>query len=149
MLSILERGYAITELSLTIRVDPRPFVTLSSSDISGDSPVIRLSTPTGRLPSADGGKMQNKPKKIRLERPWDLSSFWVRPLAAPPAALPHPLSRARTFSLSSLPSTRLPASFAWAAFITTPICFTVVTPVSSTAATTAASISSSVASAGM
>ena len=39
-------------------------------------------------------------------------------------------SRARTFSLNAFPSTRFPASFACTAFITTPICFGEVTPVS-------------------
>ena len=57
-------------------------------------------------------------------------------------------SRALTFSLSDFPSTVLPASFAWAAFMTTPICFNEVTPVSESAAAIAASISASVAPAG-
>jgi hypothetical protein len=42
----------------------------------------------------------------------------------------------------------LPASFAYMAFITTPICFSDVTPVSAIAAEIAASISSSLAPAG-
>ena len=57
-------------------------------------------------------------------------------------------SLAFTFSLSILPSIVFPASFACAAFITRPICFTDVAEVSASAASTAAWISSSVAEAG-
>src|SRR5918994_1503021 len=55
----------------------------------------------------------------------------------------------RTLSLRAFPSTRLPASLACAAFITAPICFADVAPVSAIAAATALSKSSSVADAGM
>src|SRR5262249_16329758 len=56
--------------------------------------------------------------------------------------------RAFTFAPRILPSTGLPASFACAAFITSPICFAVVAPVSAMAASTAAFRSSSLAAAG-
>ncbi len=45
-------------------------------------------------------------------------------------------------SLNAFPSTRFPASFPCAVFITNPICFAEVAPVSASAATTAASSSS-------
>src|SRR5258707_7293421 len=56
---------------------------------------------------------------------------------------------ARTFSLRAFPSTRLPASLACVAFITTPICLADVTPVSASAAAMAASISASDGAAGI
>ena len=57
-------------------------------------------------------------------------------------------SRDLTFSLIDLPSTILPFSLACAAFITTPICLTEVTPVSARASAMADSISASPAAAG-
>src|SRR5205823_5944244 len=56
--------------------------------------------------------------------------------------------RALTLSLNDFPSTVFPVSRACVAFITTPICFSEVTPVSASASPIAASISSSVAPAG-
>src|SRR6266508_4100342 len=54
----------------------------------------------------------------------------------------HPLSLAFTNSLTSRPSAFLPARLAWAAFITFPISFIEVAPVSASAASIACSIAS-------
>src|SRR5580698_3291417 len=67
--------------------------------------------------------------------------FGSPPIIVEPLRLGHYDNRARTFSLSALPSTRLPASLACAAFITRPICFCEVAPVSASACPMASSIS--------